>query len=136
MKKILSILFALMLVGMAGAATQINQYNQSWTLTTNSGPDIWTPAATSMYVWAVTGGNQYLVVNTTVDSGENGINLTVQSGGFWGGAAGNATVTLEKNRTYILGPFDLSRFKTTGEKIQFALNATRGKMFCIGGVKG
>lgn len=130
--KILAIIFALMLLAFSAfAATEIQQYNQTWADPDNGGADIWDSLAAWNTVWATDNGNQVLIVNTTVTSGQ-GINLTLHSGPFIQGARGDLLYTLSSNRTYILGPYELSRFKQANGTILFQSNATRGKAIVVG----
>lgn len=125
-----AILMALMLIGHAGAVG--TTYNQTFADTDNGGSDIW-QAITSGYntYWAAQGGAlQVLIINTTAAS-LDGINVTVHSGPFIQGVLGDALYTLSVNKTYILGPFDLSRFKQANETLLVQSNATRGKVISI-----
>lgn len=133
--KILTIFFALMLLvspALGTAATAIQQYNQTWADPDNGGANIWTSIAAWNIVWSTDNGNQVLIVNTTVTSGQWGINLTLHSGPFIQGAQGDLLYTLSRNRTYILGPVELSRFKQANGTILFQSNATRGKAIVVG----
>lgn len=132
--RILSIFFMLMLLASTGlAATSIQQYNQTWVDVDNGGANIWTSIAAWNTIWSTDNGNQLLIVNTSVTSSSSwGINLTVHSGPFWGGAVGDRLFTLSRNMTYVLGPFDLSRYKQANETILLQSNATRGKAMVVG----
>lgn len=134
MKKfIISILLALMLLAPSClGATAIQQYNQTWSDTDNGGANIWDSLAAWNTIWATDNGNQLLIVNTSTTASANGINLTIHSGPFIQGALGDKVYTLSANRTYILGPFELSRFKQSNETILFQSNATRGKAIAVG----
>lgn len=131
--KIIAYLFAfLLLAGIAGAAS-ITQYNQTFADPDNSASNPWTAIASGPNsIQEVKGGNEVLVINTTVNAGQWGINLTIESGPYWGGAAGDKLYALAKNQTYILGPFDTSRFKQLNGSIMLTSNATRGKAICVG----
>ena len=107
-------------------------YNQTFADTDNGGSDIW-QAITAGYAtyWAAQGGAlQVLIINTTAAS-LNGINVTIHSGPFIQGVLGDKVYTLSVNKTYILGPFDLSRFKQSNETLLVQSNATRGKVISI-----
>ena len=136
MKKILlSILLALalaLLVIPGMGATAIQQYNQTYADTDNGGADVWDSLAAWNTIWATDNGNQLLLVNTSTTTTKNGINLTVHSGPFIQGALGDKLYTLAANRTYVLGPFELSRFKQANQTILFQSNATRGKAIAVG----
>lgn len=133
MKSILSILVLLVMLAVPGmgAANVLPQYNQSWADTDNGGANIWGAFAAWNTFWATDNGNQLLVVNTT-DASLLGINLTVHSGPFIQGALGDKLYTLSVNKTYILGPFETSRFLQTNGTILIQSNATRGKAFVVG----
>ena len=108
-------------------------YNQTFADTDNGGSNIW-QSITSGYntYWAHQGGAlQVLVVNTSTTASANGINITIHSGPFIQGALGDKVYTLSSNKTYILGPFDLSRFKQSNETLLVQSNATRGKVISI-----
>lgn len=134
MKSILSILVLLVMLAVPGmgAANVLPQYNQSWADTDNGGANIWGAFAAWNTFWATDNGNQLLIVNTTADEGSFGINLTVHSGPFIQGALGDKLYTLSVNKTYILGPFETSRFLQTNGTILIQSNATRGKAFVVG----
>lgn len=130
---VLILIAALFLAAPVLAATEIQQYNQTWADTDNGGANIWTSLALWNKIYPIDNGNQALIVNTTVTSSSLwGINLTVRSGPFIQGVQGNKLYTLSRNKTYILGPFDLSRFKQSNETIVFQSNATRGKAIVVG----
>lgn len=132
MKSILSILVLLVMLAVPGmGANVLPQYNQTWADTDNGGANIWGAFAAWNTFWATDNGNQLLVVNTTAAS-LLGINLTVHSGPFIQGALGDKLYTLSVNKTYILGPFETSRFLQTNGTILIQSNATRGKAFVVG----
>lgn len=112
-------------------ATAIQQYNQTWADIDNGGADIWDSLAAWNIIYATDNGNQILIVNTSTTSSAYGINLTVHSGPFIQGVRGDKLFTLSSNRTYILGPFELSRYKQANETILFQSNATRGKAIAV-----
>lgn len=129
----LLILFAVLLMAApAFAATAIQQYNQTWGDTDNGGADIWDTFALWNYIWPTDNGNQLLIVNTSTTTTTAGINLTIHSGGFWMADQGDKLYTLTANRTYILGPFDLARFKQLNGTLLIQSNATRGKAIAVG----
>ena len=134
MKSILSILVLLVMLAVPGmgAANVLPQYNQTWADTDNGGANIWDAMAAWNTFWSTDNGNQLLIVNTTADEGSFGINLTVHSGPFIQGALGDKLYTLSVNKTYILGPFETSRFLQTNGTILIQTNATRGKAFVVG----
>ncbi len=132
-KRLFSILLVLSLLVIPGlGATAIQQYNQTWSDTDNGGANIWDSLAAWNYIWATDNGNQLLIVNTSTTTTKNGINLTVHSGPFIRGDLGDKVYTLTANRTYILGPFELSRYKQSNETLLFQSNATRGKAIAVG----
>lgn len=133
MKSILTILVLLVMLAVPGmgAANVLPQYNQTWADTDNGGANIWDALAAWNIVWSTDNGNQLLIVNTTAAS-RLGINLTVHSGPFIQGALGDKLYTLSVNKTYILGPFETSRFLQTNGTILIQSNATRGKAFAVG----
>lgn len=133
-KKLSGLLIALMLVTVAipGAMATGTTYNQTYTDTDNGGSNIWKSITAGYYTyWAVKGGAQVLIVNTSTTASANGINITVHSGPFFRGSLGDQVYTLSSNKTYILGPFDLARFKQSNETLLFQSNATRGKAFGV-----
>ena len=135
MKKILSILFVLTLMALATpglAGTLIGTYNQTYADPESGGSNIWTSVASVMYVWANDESQQYFVINTTESKRVTAVNLTLQAGPVIQGALGDLTYTLDENKTYILGPFETSRFKQANETIQLTFNDTCGKILCIG----
>ena len=133
MKSILTILVLLVMLAVPGmgAANVLPQYNQSWADTDNGGANIWGAFAAWNTFWSTDNGDQLLVVNTT-DASRLGINLTVHSGPFIQGALGDKMYILGANKTYILGPFETSRFLQTNGTILIETNATRGKAFVVG----
>lgn len=133
MKSILTILALLVMLAVPGmgAANVLPQYNQTWADTDNGGANIWDAFAAWNTFISTDNGNQLLIVNTTATS-PLGINLTVHSGPFIQGALGDKLYTLSVNKTYILGPFETSRFLQTNGTILIQTNATRGKAFVVG----
>ena len=130
--KILSILFATLLVCGMASAGQVTQYNQTWSDIDNNAANPWTAIASgNNYVWCPTEGMGVLIVNSTVTSGQWGINLTVKSGFGFRSMLGDKLFTLTKNQIYILGPFETARFKQENNTIQFYSNATRAKAIFI-----
>lgn len=87
-------------------------------------------STTGHYLNYTVDGKQILLVNTTAASA-NGINLTVEKGSFWRSGLGNATFTLAVNKTYVLGPFESSRFKQSNGQLYVDTNATRGQIIAI-----
>lgn len=135
MKRIFFIIFlliTLMLTGEAGR-TLINTYNQTYGDPESNGANIWTAfdSTNNMYVWAGS-GEQYFVVNTSTTASALPTLVTLHEGPFIQGARGNLTYTLATNKTYILGPFESSRFKQANGTILIDVNSTRGSGFCIG----
>ena len=118
---------------LAGPASAVGTtYNQTFTDDDNGGSNIWASITAGYYTyWAEKGGSQILVINTSTTASKNGINVTLHSGPFLRGSLGDQVYTLTANRTYILGPFDLSRFKQANETLLFQSNATRGKAISI-----
>jgi len=76
-------------------------------------------------------GSQLLVVNTSTTASANGINLTVVAGEYWREALGDALFQLPSNHTYVLGPFESSRFKQYNETVLINSNATRGSIALV-----
>lgn len=134
MKSILSILVLLVMLAVPGmgAANVLPQYNQTWADTDNGGANIWDAFAAWNTFWATDNGNQLLIVNMSSTSVVNGINLTVHSGPYIQGALGDKLYTLSVNKTYILGPFETSRFLQANGTILIQSNATRGKAIVVG----
>lgn len=134
MKSILSILVLLVMLAVPGmgAANVLPQYNQTWADTDNGGANIWDAFAAWNTFWATDNGNQLLIVNMSSTSVVNGINLTVHSGPYIQGALGDKLYTLSVNKTYILGPFETSRFLQANGTILIQTNATRGKAIVVG----
>lgn len=138
MKSILSILvlLAMLAVPGMGAANELPQYNQTWADTDNGGANIWDAFAAWNTFLATDNGNQVLIINTTAGTlnttPPNGINVTIHSGPFIQGALGDKLYILSANKTYILGPFETSRFLQTNGTILIETNATRGKAFVVG----
>lgn len=133
MKSILSILVLLVMLAVPGmgAANELPQYNQTWADTDNGGANIWGALATWNTFLATDNGNQVLIINTTAGT-LDGINVTIHSGPFIQGALGDKMYILSVNKTYILGPFETSRFLQTNGTILIETNATRGKAFVVG----
>lgn len=135
-KKILSILFVLLLLAVPGLGgrTLIGTYNQTYADPNNGGANIWTTvnSSTNHYVWANDESQQYFIYNTTQTNRVTPVNLTLEAGPYIQGALGDLVLTLDENKTYILGPFETSRFKQANETILLTFNATVGKIFCIG----
>ena len=76
-------------------------------------------------------GKQLLIVNTSTITTTNGINLTVVAGEYWREALGDALFQLPANHTYVLGPFESSRFKQYNETVLINSNATRGSIALV-----
>ena len=76
-------------------------------------------------------GKQILIVNTTTTSTTDGINLTVIAGEYWREALGDALFQLPANATYILGPFESSRFKQYNETLLIDSNVSRGSVALV-----
>ena len=76
-------------------------------------------------------GKQILIVNTSTITTTAGINLTVIAGEYWREALGDALFQLPANHTYILGPFESSRFKQYNETVLIDSNATRGSVALV-----
>lgn len=135
-KKILSIILVLFLLAIPGLGTRalIGTYNQTYADPNNGGPNIWTTvsSSTNHYVWANDESQQYFIYNTTTTSRSSNFYLVLQSGPYLQGALGDLNLTLSTNKTYILGPFETSRFKQANETILLDFSASAGKIFCIG----
>jgi len=131
-KKLFVLLAALMLATMAvpPALAVGTMYNQTYTDDDNTAT--WEAITAGYYTyWVVKGGAQVMVINTSTTASPNGINVTVHSGPFFRGSLGDQVYTLSSNKTYILGPFDMSRFKQANETLLVQSNASRGKVFAI-----
>ena len=76
-------------------------------------------------------GKQILIVNTTTTATADGINLTVIAGEYWREAIGDALFQLPANATYILGPFESSRFKQYNETLLIDSNVSRGSVALV-----
>jgi len=76
-------------------------------------------------------GSQLLIVNTSTITTTAGINLTVMAGEYWREALGDALFQLPANHTYVLGPFESSRFKQYNETVLINSNATRGSIALV-----
>ena len=76
-------------------------------------------------------GKQILIVNTTTTATTDGINLTVIAGEYWKEAVGDALFQLPANHTYILGPFESSRFKQYNETLLIDSNVSRGSVALV-----
>ena len=76
-------------------------------------------------------GKQILIVNTTTTATTDGINLTVVAGEYWREAIGDALFQLPANATYILGPFESSRFKQYNETLLIDSNVSRGSVALV-----
>lgn len=115
----------------AAQAAAITQYNQTWADIDNGAANPWTSLGTSNYVWSTAGGNALLIVNTTVTSGQWGINLTIESGSGFRSSIGDNLMTLSRNKTYVIGPFELARYKQSNGTIMLSSNASRGKAIFV-----
>lgn len=76
-------------------------------------------------------GKQILIVNTSTTATADGINLTVIAGEYWREALGDALFQLPANATYILGPFESSRFKQYNETLLIDSNVSRGSVALV-----
>lgn len=83
------------------------------------------------YYNATIDGSQLLIVNTSTITTTAGINLTVVAGEYWREALGDALFQLPANHTYVLGPFESSRFKQYNETVLINSNATRGSIALV-----
>jgi hypothetical protein len=115
----------------AAQAAQITQYNQTLSDIDNGAANPWTSLGTSNQVWSTAGGNALLIVNTTVSSGQWGINLTMEAGTGFRSSIGDNLLTLSRNQTYVLGPFELARYKQSNGTLMFSSNASRGKAIFV-----
>lgn len=136
-KRLISILLILSLLAIPGlgARTLIGTYNQTYADPESSGANIWTTfdSTNDMYVWADEESQQYFIVNTTTTASAYDTLFVLNNSDFGlQGALGDLTYSLDTNKTYLLGPFETSRFKQSDEKIYIDLNSTRGKVICMG----
>lgn len=83
------------------------------------------------YYNATIDGKQLLIVNTSTITTTAGINLTVVAGEYWRETLGDALFQLPANHTYVLGPFESSRFKQYNETVLINSNATRGSIALV-----
>jgi hypothetical protein len=126
----MKLLIKIMMVGLilaavgAAQAAQITQYNQTWGDIDNGAANPWTALGTSNKVWSTEGGNSLLIINST---DTNGINLTIEAGSGFRSSIGDNLITLSKNRIYVIGPFELARYKQSNGTIMFSSNASRCK---------
>lgn len=127
------VLMGLLLAAVIGAAqaASITQYNQTESDIDNGAANPWTSLGTSNKVWSTAGGNALLIVNTTGTSGQWGINLTLESGSGFRSMIGDNLMTLSVNRTYVIGPFELARYKQSNGSLMFSSNASRGKAIFV-----
>jgi len=134
-KKILSILFVLLILAMPGlgARTLIATSNQTYADPNNVATWTTFDSSNDMYVWANDESQQYFIVNTSTTASAYDTLFVLNNSDFGlQGALGDLSYSLDTNKTYILGPFETSRFKQSNEKIYIDLNSTRGKVICIG----
>lgn len=133
---IIAVLAATLFITAPAMGAVVTTYNQTYDSSTNfqGGSNIWTAVAAWQSVWAVKGGAQVLIVNTSTTTSANGIDLTLKKGPFFRGFLGDKVFTMRSNRTYILGPFELARFKQQNGTLVFSSNATRGKILSISAV--
>ena len=83
------------------------------------------------YFNASVDGKQILMVNPSTTATTDGINITLIAGEYWREALGDALFQLPANATYILGPFESSRFKQYNETVLIDSNATRGSIALV-----
>jgi hypothetical protein len=122
----------LILAASGAQAAQITQYNQTWSDIDNGAANPWTSLGTSNYVWSTAGGNALLLVNTTVTSSSQwGINLTMEAGSGFRSSIGDKLITLSRNMTYVIGPFELARYKQSNGTLMLSSNASRGKALFV-----
>jgi hypothetical protein len=88
-------------------------------------------SSTGHYLNYTIDGKQLLLVNTTTTLTAWPQNITVECGIYWREALGDAVFTLPTNKTFVLGPFESSRFKQDDECLYVDTNATRGKIIAI-----
>ena len=124
------LVFALFLGSAQAVRSEIN--------TTTAVPDDsvinanWTSISTAgHYLNYSEDGKQILLVDTATIGVTAPINLTVVEGPFWRGGLGNVTFSLAINQTYILGPFESSRFKQANEELYVNSSASHGKVLAI-----
>jgi hypothetical protein len=122
----------LIVPALAAAPTLIGQYNNTWADTDNGGSNIWTTLAATNKFWTIDNGNQLLIINTSTTTSAYDLNVTIESGTGLQSALGDSLYQLDTNKTYILGPFEQSRFKMANGTICVSLNATRAKAFVVG----
>jgi len=133
MRQIFILVLAVLMLLAGNAAATGTTYNQTFADTDNGGSNIWSSITAGYYTyWAGTGGSlPIFIVNTSTTTSKNGINITIHSGPFIQGVMDDKVYTLTANRTYILGPFDLSRFKQLNGTLLVQSNATRGKAIAV-----
>ena len=105
-----------------GAVPDSSVIMENWTSLSSS---------TGHYLNYTNDGKQLLLVNTDTAHVTTPFNLTVLEGPFWRGGLGNETFTLAINKTYVLGPFESSRFKQSNGQLYVNSSASHGKILAI-----
>ena len=131
MRQTFILLLAVLMLLAENAAATGTTYNQTFADTDNIAT--WAAISAGYYTyWAGHGGQlPILVINTSTTTTKNGINVTIHSGPFIQGVMGDKLYTLSANKTYILGPFETSRFKQLNGTLLVQSNATRGKAIAV-----
>jgi len=133
LKSFLAFLIIIPLLLNAGALATRTVISETRAVADSSAPhNAWAAlsSTTGHYLNYTADGKQILLVNTTAAS-THGLNVTVEKGSFWRSSLGNATFTLAVNKTYVLGPFESSRFKQSNGQLYVDINATRGRIIAI-----
>ena len=76
-------------------------------------------------------GKQLLLVNTNAAHQTADTVITIVEGPFWRGGLGNQAMTLAVNSTYILGPFESSRFKQANGEMYVNSSVSHGSIAAL-----
>ncbi|MCK9570989.1 hypothetical protein M0R72_18720 [Candidatus Pacearchaeota archaeon] len=130
MRLISLILIGFLCMGLSGAVrSEINASVASWDGSANV---TWFALNTAgHYLDIAEDGRQVLIINTTNTISAYVQNITIPAGIFWREGLGDKLFQLATNQTYILGPFESSRFKQANETVLLDTNETRGSVALV-----
>ena len=130
MRLISLILIGFLCMGLSGAVrSEINASVASWDGSANV---TWFALNTAgHYLDIAEDGRQVLIINTSNVISAYVQNITIPAGIFWREGLGDKLFQLATNQTYILGPFESSRFKQANESLFIDTNSTRGSVALV-----
>ncbi|MCX6643477.1 MAG: hypothetical protein NTV15_08830 [Candidatus Bathyarchaeota archaeon] len=120
-------LISLSFAGIAGAADRVT-INETQLITNyNVTPATVTPLSALQHKILAKKDNRLFVAVYNNNSTQNaGLNVTVQSGTYFGSGLGDLEATIPSLATWLFGPFESSRFQNATGYITIDTNSTNG----------